>query len=122
MKPKTKEISGLSVLKAMRKSPEEIRVLVWGSRKFREWRPKLSFKKASGRTADILVGKESAAVSRIHFTVAELAKAWGLSTETIRNIFRSEPGVLKIGRPESKYRRGYTTIRIPQDVAERVHR
>jgi hypothetical protein len=57
-----------------------------------------------------------------HFSPTELAKAWGVSTETIRSIFRTEPGVLKIGKPGTKYRRGYFTLRIPEQVAERVHR
>jgi len=56
-----------------------------------------------------------------HFSPAELAKAWGVSAETIRSLFRSEPGVLKIGNNGAR-RRGYLTLRIPQEVAERVHR
>jgi len=31
-----------------------------------------------------------------HFSPAELAEAWGPSPETIRNIFREEPGVLRV--------------------------
>jgi hypothetical protein len=62
------------------------------------------------------------AVSTKHFTPTELADAWGVSVDTIRNIFRNEPGVLKIGKRESRFKRGYITLRIPRDVAERVHR
>jgi hypothetical protein len=57
-----------------------------------------------------------------HFTPAELAEAWNLSVETIRAIFRDEPGVLKIGKPAGRYRRTYITLRIPEEVAKRVHR
>jgi hypothetical protein len=57
-----------------------------------------------------------------HFSPAELAEAWGLSCETVRKLFRGEPGVLKIGKPEARFRRSYFTLRIPQSVAERVHR
>lgn len=53
-----------------------------------------------------------------HYTPQELAVLWGVDVETIRNIFREEPGVLKISNA-SKLR---TTLRIPQGVAERVHR
>ena len=61
-------------------------------------------------------------ITEKHFTPAELAEAWNLSVETIRNLFRDEPGVLKIGKTTSRYKRGYITLRIPQKVAERVHR
>jgi hypothetical protein len=61
-------------------------------------------------------------VAEKHFSPAELAEAWGLSPETIRNIFREEPGVLKYGKAETRFRRGYITLRIPMSVAERVHR
>ena len=53
-----------------------------------------------------------------HFTPQQLAEAWGVDVETIRNIFRDEPGVLKI----SNASRLRTTLRIPKEVAERVHR
>jgi hypothetical protein len=53
-----------------------------------------------------------------HFTPHQLAEAWGVDVETIRNIFRDEPGVLKISNA-SKLR---TTLRIPKEIAERVHR
>ena len=61
-------------------------------------------------------------VDEKHFKPEELAEAWGVSTETIRSIFREEPGVLKIGKTGSRYKRGYVTLRIPTEVAERVHR
>lgn len=57
-------------------------------------------------------------VAEKHYTPQELAELWGVNVETIRNIFRDEPGVLKISNG-SKLR---TTLRIPLDVAERVHR
>jgi hypothetical protein len=57
-----------------------------------------------------------------HFTATELAQAWGVSAETIRQIFRNEQGVLKIGKSGTRVKRGYFTLRIPMEVAERVHR
>lgn len=56
-----------------------------------------------------------------HFTPAELAEMWGVSPETIRVLFREEPGVLKIGPNGTKFKRGYKTLRIPQSIAERVY-
>ena len=56
-----------------------------------------------------------------HFSVAEVAKAWNLSEDSVRRLFSSEPGVLVIGRRIKGSKRRYTTLRIPQSVAERVH-
>ncbi len=49
-----------------------------------------------------------------HYSVAEIAKLWGLSTDTVRKIFGKTPGVLKIG---NKGR--YVTLRIPEPVLQR---
>jgi hypothetical protein len=78
------------------------------SEKFRLWRP--------------LIPDRSPLMAERHFKPEELAELWGVSTETIRSIFREEPGVLKIGKTGTKYRRGYLTLRIPEEVADRVHR
>jgi hypothetical protein len=57
-----------------------------------------------------------------HFTVTELSKRWFFSENTIRRLFSREPGVMKIARPQTRSKRGYTSIRIPERIAERVHR
>jgi hypothetical protein len=58
-----------------------------------------------------------------HYTVAEIAQLWNLSDDAVRNIFEKEPGVLVLGGAQPKRgKRGYTTLRIPEDVVERVHR
>ncbi len=57
-----------------------------------------------------------------HFHVNELAELWGASPNTVRHWFENEPGVLKISMG---YRRGKdyrVCLRIPESVAERVHR
>jgi hypothetical protein len=59
-------------------------------------------------------------IAEKHYTPAELAEIWGVDPETIRNVFRNEPGVLKLGNGGGK--RAYITLRIPESVAERVHR
>jgi hypothetical protein len=56
-----------------------------------------------------------------HYTPEQVAKMWGLSVNTIRSMFRDEPGVLVIKRPEKMHKRGYSSIRIPVSVAVRVH-
>lgn len=57
-----------------------------------------------------------------HFSVQEVAEMWTLRENSIRAIFKSEPGVVLIERPRGRWKRGYSTLRIPQSVLERVHR
>jgi hypothetical protein len=56
-----------------------------------------------------------------HFSPDELAELWGLSGDTIRRLFETEPGVMVIERDNARARR-YRTMRIPESVALRVHR
>jgi len=58
-----------------------------------------------------------------HYTVVELADRWNLSPDTIRKLFENEPGVLALEeRGRKRGKRRYTTLRIPESVALRVHR
>jgi hypothetical protein len=57
-----------------------------------------------------------------HYTVAELSKLWFFSENTIRRLFNTEPGVIKIARQGNRFKRGYTSLRIPERIALRVHR
>lgn len=57
-----------------------------------------------------------------HYTVAEIAEMWQLSVDAVRRLFRSEPGVLILGRNVRARKRAYTTMRIPQSVLEQVHK
>ncbi len=50
-----------------------------------------------------------------HYSVTDIASLWGLSRDSVRRLFRREPGVLAIGER-------YVTLRIPASVLERVHR
>jgi hypothetical protein len=56
------------------------------------------------------------------YTVAELALLWSLSVDTVRALFKDEPGVIKISKPAKKGRRAYVNLRIPETVAARVER
>jgi len=68
-------------------------------------------------------GSEVPRYAARHYAVAEIASLWNLSDDAVRNIFEKEPGVLVIGDQRSNGRkRRYVTLRIPQDVLERVHR
>jgi hypothetical protein len=58
-----------------------------------------------------------------HYSPAEIAQLWGLSVDSVRKIVENEPGVLVLGNTEPRRgKRSYTTLRIPEPVAERVHR
>jgi hypothetical protein len=57
-----------------------------------------------------------------HYSVKELSELWSLSERTIRRMFIQEPGVLEWGTSETRTKRCYKTIRIPQSVAQRVYR
>jgi hypothetical protein len=56
------------------------------------------------------------------YTPAELAAAWSLSEQSVRRLFQGQPGVFVLGDSNPRGRRGYTTLRIPQSVAEKVWR
>jgi len=57
-----------------------------------------------------------------HYSVAELAELWNLSQKTIRRMFENEPGVLQWGSEETRSKRSYVTLRIPETVVLRLHR
>ena len=57
-----------------------------------------------------------------HYTVSDLSKLWFFSENTIRRLFCHEPGVIKIARQPTRIKRGYTSLRIPESVAQRVHK
>ena len=58
------------------------------------------------------------------YTVSQLAEEWGFSSDKIRELFRNEPGVLKLKdeNASKKRKRSYVTLRIPPEVAQRVKR
>jgi hypothetical protein len=89
------------------------------SAKFQKWEGRII--KMRAKPFDVLDASrlEQAAMEK-HFTPAELAEIWGVDPETIRNVFRNEPGVLKLGNSNAK--RAYVTPRIPESIAERVHK
>src|ERR1700748_3183321 len=56
-----------------------------------------------------------------YYTPQELADIWRFSPATIRNLFRNEPGVLRLqGAGSACGKRSYTTFSIPESVALRV--
>jgi len=56
-----------------------------------------------------------------HYSVQELAEMWKLSKDTIRRLFRDEPGVIKINATPGRRKRSYVVLRLPESVVLRVH-
>lgn len=56
-----------------------------------------------------------------HYTAAEVAKLWNVSQDTVRDLFRDYPGVLKIQRPARRGKRGYLSIRVPESILLKRH-
>ncbi len=77
--------------------------------------PGCDYTPALKRNAE-LIGRRDALL-----TIGKLSKMWGFSDRTIRVWFEDEPGCLVIRHPEKMDKRGYTSIRIPHSVAERVY-
>jgi hypothetical protein len=73
-------------------------------------------------TPKLTKGQPTEHVKGTDYTVQELAKLWQFSPDKVRELFENEPGVLKIKNPPKKGKRAYTTLRIPEPVAERVRR
>jgi hypothetical protein len=55
-----------------------------------------------------------------YFSVAQVAKAWNMSRDKVRELFEDEPDVLKIGHAETRRKRRYVTLRIPESAILRV--
>ena len=69
--------------------------------------------------APTLQAQPSSVAMQRHYTIAEVAKTWSLSQSTVLRIFKSEPGVLRLGNVNSR-KRVKISLRIPENVAERV--
>jgi len=50
-----------------------------------------------------------------HYTVAQIAKMWQLSSDSVRRLFGQEPGVVDVGNGRR------AMLRVPQSVLDRVH-
>lgn len=60
-------------------------------------------------------------INQPHYTVDDVAKILKISRDSAARLFRDEDGVVKITRPGSRYKRTYTTLRIPESVLNRVY-
>src|ERR1035441_1496687 len=57
-----------------------------------------------------------------HFTVPELSKLLGQVRKPVRRLFEDEPTAVRIRTAPQPGKRSYTTYRIPESTALRVHR
>ena len=68
--------------------------------------------------------ERKAVVFEKHFTLAELAKIWHLSRNTVAAWFMHEPGVIRYGvaaKLKKGRKRTYVSLRVPEHVARRVY-
>ena len=65
--------------------------------------------------------KETESLEAVFYTPHDLAERHKLHVETVRKLFRDEPGVIRLGHSRGR-RRQYFTLRIPASAAERVFR
>jgi AraC-like DNA-binding protein len=56
-----------------------------------------------------------------HLSIAEIAQQWGVSKDTVRRHFESVPGVLRLGHRETKAKRRYFTVRVPERIVRAQH-
>lgn len=56
-----------------------------------------------------------------HYSVQQVSKMWGYSPKTIQRLFQDEKGVLKVGSPETRFKRRRFKLSIPESVVVRVH-
>jgi hypothetical protein len=80
-----------------------------------------TFQANADAASPLKAGADTPALER-HFSVQQIAEMWNLCENSIRELFKNEPGVVQIERSRSRWKRGYSTLRIPQSVLERVHR
>jgi hypothetical protein len=61
---------------------------------------------------------DDAAPFEKHYRVGELAALWGLGRETVRQIIKDGPGVVKVRMGRN---RKHTTYSVPESAARRIH-
>jgi hypothetical protein len=77
-----------------------------------------SLRGANGGTSQQVAG----VLSTRYYSVKEIADLLNLSQDSVRKLFQNEPGVVVLGDQRSKYKRRYTTLRIPESVLGRLLR
>jgi len=65
--------------------------------------------------------RESSRMYERHYSPAELAELWSLSSDTVRRMFENESGVLVFENPVRSSSRRFRTLGIPESVAQRVY-
>ena len=53
-----------------------------------------------------------------HYRIGDLAKLWNLGRETVRQLVKDDPGVLKVKCGRKK---AHTTYSVPESIATKIH-
>lgn len=106
----------------MPRSLDSIERELLSSEKFRSWRWTILLATLANTEARE-APKDPKPFEEDHFSPQELAEKWGVSSETIRQLFKAEPGVLRLpSRKATTGTRSYVSLKIPQSIAARVHK
>ena len=56
-----------------------------------------------------------------HYTVQQVAELWARSPRTVIRYFENEPGVIRFGKGETRFKKKRIILSIPDSVLRRVH-
>jgi hypothetical protein len=56
-----------------------------------------------------------------HYSVPQVSSMWGCSKGKVRQLFKDEPDVMRIGSGETRTKRSYFTMMIPETALRRVY-
>jgi hypothetical protein len=83
-------------------------------------------KRVFGRSREVVRNTEGTEVEvpralQAHYSIAEIAALWNTGVDFVRDLFKNQPDVLRVLRPETSGKRSYCTMRISQSTLDRVY-
>ena len=83
-------------------------------------------KRVAGRSIEVVCNAEGIEdeiprALQAHYSIAEIALLWNTGVDFVRDLFKNQPDVLRVLRPETSGKRSYCTMRISQSTLDRVY-
>ena len=66
----------------------------------------------------VRLGGQASTVHEEHYRIADIASRWGFGRETVRQLIKDEPGVLKLAEGRKGARFAYS---VPDSIVKRIH-